>query len=265
MSFENASPTPITVDSQAANTAPAVAGSGIVAFDNIAPVLIITPHGLPPSLYLDWDADVAAKITKDGSGNVSSWDNALGSEALVQATANNQPLWQAAQINGKAAIKFRNTPSNNYLGMASGLHNLATGYAWFVVFKALAIDARVLFCTSAAASANSSVFMNGTVNATFRHSGSEALLNIPTNLGAWQLLTGRYDGTNIYGSLNNAAEVSDAIGAPSAARGFYFGVNGVLTGPGDMQIARCGWFNRSLDASELATVKQVLNAAYGLW
>ena len=39
MSFENASPTPITVDYQAANTAPAVAGSGIVAFDTTVPVM----------------------------------------------------------------------------------------------------------------------------------------------------------------------------------------------------------------------------------
>ena len=236
---------------------------GLVTATDLETVLL-TPDEMPSSLYLDFDADILAKLTKDGSDNVSAWVNALGGDSLVQATGNNQPLWEAAQANGKAALKFRNTPAHNYIGMGSGLHDLATGYAWFAVFKIPATDARILFCTSNSVSSNTSLILNGTVNAASRHN-SEFLLNIPTNLGVWQLLMGRYDGTTIYGSLNDGAEVSSAIGAPSAARGFYLGYNGVLTGPGNMQIARCGWFNTDLDSTERATVKRILNDSYELW
>ena len=72
-------------------------GGGSFAPDDIA------------GLVLWLDADDAATITKDGSNNVSQWNDKSGNgDHAVQATAARQPLYVASGINGKGAIDFRN-------------------------------------------------------------------------------------------------------------------------------------------------------------
>jgi hypothetical protein len=73
--------------------------------------------GEAPILWLD--AEDVASITENG-GAVSEWADKSGNgHDYVQATANNQPQWVAAAINGKAGISFDG--NDDYLGNASRL------------------------------------------------------------------------------------------------------------------------------------------------
>lgn len=60
---------------------------------------------------LDLWLDSEEGITKDGSDNVSQWDDRMGSaiHSFVQATGANQPDWNANQINGHPTIDFNGT------------------------------------------------------------------------------------------------------------------------------------------------------------
>jgi hypothetical protein len=72
--------------------------------------------GVPTALWLD--ADDAGTITKDGGDLVSQWNDKSGNARHVtQATAANQPTYQAAGLNSKPTVYFG--PTTRYLSSAS--------------------------------------------------------------------------------------------------------------------------------------------------
>jgi hypothetical protein len=104
----------------------------VAALVFVAANLQATPVTTDLLLWLSADGDV----TKDGSNNVSSWNDmsGLGNDATPPQL---QPQWVDAQINGKPVIRFTDaaSTSSNLLQTAAGLLNGLTDVSIFAAYK----------------------------------------------------------------------------------------------------------------------------------
>jgi len=75
----------------------------------ICPTYAQTPGGIPDEDLKLWLIPEEADIIKDGSGNVSSWQDQINGELFIQTNVASQPTLQTNAINNNPAILFDGT------------------------------------------------------------------------------------------------------------------------------------------------------------
>ncbi|MBX9670816.1 MAG: chitobiase/beta-hexosaminidase C-terminal domain-containing protein, partial [Candidatus Obscuribacterales bacterium] len=127
---------PFTLSSSATVRAKATTGGGsssvvskYIQIDNNVRNLPLTD---PSSLVLWLKADNANSITKNGSNDVSAWNDVSGSNNhATQSTGASQPNYVSSAVNGLPAITFNGT--SDWLQLPSGMADFTNGMSIFLV------------------------------------------------------------------------------------------------------------------------------------
>lgn len=224
----------------------------------------LEPDELPASLYLDFDPNEAATLTKDGSDFVSSWRNTMGAEDLnTAASGSNWPKWVSGGVNGYPIIDCNDGATRSIYSSADVLHDLATGYGFALVLEAT-LGSSVLFATSAAGTGFTSMFQ--TTNRIWRNTSAESV-TVGTGLLAagYHVLVGSYNPTghalNFWQDGTKLGGFTSA-GTPATARKLALGWNTVFTAR--VKYARVMFFNATLTDQQAATVSRILQERYDI-
>jgi hypothetical protein len=224
----------------------------------------LVPLTFPPSLYLDFDPNVAGSIVKDGSNNVTKWTNTLGTQALdTPGVASAYPLWTASDLNGLPSIDINNGATKALWSSADILHNLSLGYSFAAVFNAPVMTSVSIFNSSGIASNVTSAFYSAAL--TWRNNGSESLNFGALPGGTWLIITGTYNATgNVCKVWNSGTLINtlNSAGAPTASRKLSLGWNTVFNAR--IKFARFQFYNTTLSPAEQDVVRDILAAKYAL-
>jgi len=236
--------------------------------------------GLTPildNLTLDLDSRFDTYQTVGGvaSGNgdpVGSWlDQSGNNHDVSQAAAALRPLKYTGQVNGKPALTFDGNDDRFSTGPAFNTIFTNAAKSIYVVCNPTSFntDAATLYQNELVTGQSAAYWAfpyfrsTGPVAGHYNHDGAPDGVTTSTATG-WQIVHGRHNGTNIYISMNGAAEASAASGNTTNMTGSF--VVGYLIGTGYFtgQVARILCYNAVHDAAQKAQNLAYLSALYGI-
>jgi hypothetical protein len=170
----------------------------------VAGLSTFAPTDLGASLLAWWKADSLALAN---AAPVTSWADSSGNaRTLTQATAANQPVFSAAQINGLPAVTFDGT--NDYLATGA-FASPTSGASVFAVQKLTAANQYRTVLSHAAAATWVSPFARVLLRVTDDASGDRwqwivedagvagnAIVSSAATTATWQIVEGHYDQAN---------------------------------------------------------------------
>ena len=171
------------------------------------------------AVWLD-SADLSS-ITKDGSDLVATWVNKAKPVNALQSTDANKPIYTAAIIGGKPALKFYNASTASFMSIADNAVFDYTRFSAFVVARRhtdLGVTERIFGKFTATGNQREFIMQvvgaDDTTQAIFSSNGtatasatSATVLSLNTNY----IIDSYYDGTNGNIAVNNANAASGAV------------------------------------------------------
>ncbi len=225
-------------------------------------------------LWLRADAGVQA----DGSGQVARWQDLSGhGNDVLQPTAANQPVYQAASINGKPALRFYVNGVLRSLSGAAGAGLKPANITLFAVYKmngngnwpklvalpyASSGWAAPFIAWELCAGSGGNRQPNSTTSINTTYSPNPTGTTIPLDTGT--LLSATYDGSANRVYLNGVLKNTLPLGGPisyGTGTSFYVGSDPVSQSL-DGDIAEIMVFDRVLSSDERQAVSRYLNGRY---
>lgn len=223
---------------------------------------IFTPKSIS-GLALWCDAGRLDTLTIDGANKVSQWNDLSGNNRhFTQATADAQPLYVSAQLNGRAVVKTDGTDDF----MQSGALGLSGDQqmSLFVVFKRPAGSATLSFSGSLASE-------GGLYDTRWAMSAREA--SVPGSrtvyhLEAYVKTTGYLNPTglmyyNTGGTTTYGGDAATATPNYNAASKMNIGKWSTLFG--ENHIAEIALYNKALSATERGRIENYFRRKFLLW
>jgi hypothetical protein len=203
-----------------------------------------------------WDAADNATITI--ATNVSEWRSKVGKFKAVQATANNQPLYQAAQQNGRNAVYFDGVNDSMSIGDMSSLFPTAAS-----VVVAYRPDSDTEY-SAIMTTSNTDFWVYGAGTSyigTFKGTRLNGVAStLPTSGNAIVAVTSDSSNYRVY--LNNAI-------AHDVAADFLAGANHLFAAGASGGSVMKGWmyevvyYSRTLSTAELRAISSYMSAKWG--
>jgi hypothetical protein len=203
-----------------------------------------------------WDAADASTVTI--ATNVSEWRSKVGKFKAVQATANNQPLYQAAQQNGRNAVYFDGV--NDFLSMGDMSSLFPSAASVLVAYRPDSDTEYAAIQTTA--NADFWVYGAGTSYiGTFKGTRLNGVSStLPTSGNTIVAVTSDASNYRVY--LNNAI-------AHDAAADFSAGTQHLLGNGGSGSALMKGWiyevayYSRTLSTAELKALSSYISSMWG--
>lgn len=218
-------------------------------------------------LYAWFDASDVTSITKDGSNRVSQWNNKEGTAArnLVQSTGGTQPLWVAADRNGKDVIDFS---SSRLMATSSALPAIPQPITAFMVTVMALNDGSPHTCLDAYGTSNRIIFLgvSDPTGILMMASSAVNLTGPGSGYGAWQYVTTVANTTSSEMRVGGVQQLSGTIGNDSYA-GIVVGSNRVSPSVSvwwEQKIAEVIIYDRLLTSAEITEVENYLSNKWGL-
>lgn len=233
-----------------------IGGTDIYTVASVSTVTITTVETLT-STY------IAAAMALD---RVSQWNDKSGKgNNVTQGTAASQPVYNPAQLNGKAVLSF---DGNNTLVIPSALWTLTSGPSTtFIVTKRNTEGGttRGVLALRISGTAYFLVAHDGTAGRIDFRNAASTIINVDGNTNTnFNIVTARRSGATQGLSINNGAETTNASATDSSS------IDAGVVGSGSSgtacigQIAEIIIYNRSLSASEIVQVNKYLSQKWGI-
>jgi hypothetical protein len=199
-------------------------------------------------------------VTKDGSNNVSQWDDQSGNTRNL-SEATNQPLWVDAALNGYPVIRFDGT--NDKLS-ATGF-SVSQPLSIFIVCKVNThtnLDGIIFGANTS--SVGIRMQSSPTINLEDETAGAGATAS---DTAAYELLKAVINGTSSVLAVNDGADQTSATNLTSTLNG---GVRlavwpGGAIRFGAIDVAEVAIYNSSISGTNLTNLKSYFNSRYVLW
>lgn len=218
----------------------------------------ITPSSLSG---LEFWVKSSSGITKDGSNNVSAWNDQSGN-ARNLSEATNQPLWVDATLNGYPIIRFDGT--NDKLATAD--FTVAPPFHCFVVMRLLSAAAtgvQVHFDNDIG-NTTAAKIQTTTAPAIRLQSNSLESPNISIFTNTWYLVEGLFNGTSSTCNVNNGTPSGDADNLSSAVDGIVLGAR-FDTNFSNVEIAEVALYSAAITGVDLIKLREYFNNRYNLY
>ena len=214
-------------------------------------------------LILHLDASDMTTITKDGSNNLSQWNDKSGQgNNVVQATLANQPVWTNSILNSMPVIRF--IASNNETIKVSAFTGGAESQPNTVIMVGEGSQGtgRYIF-DSGAASTRAGITSDGTY--VRMYAGAESTTTITNENGTPRMWRYEFNGTSSKVEKSGTG-VQTINGGTGSTNGIVLGnYQGEASGNAyDGDIAEFLFYNKILSAQELSDIETYLTDKWGL-
>ncbi|MFC1659029.1 LamG-like jellyroll fold domain-containing protein [Pseudomonadota bacterium] len=222
----------------------------------------VTMSDIPTeNLRLWFDANDVNTITKDGSNNVSAWNDKSGNgNHATQATFSYKPVYVPSGLNGKGTIRFDGTDDR----MATSLNLSSPPYSVFVVFNYLNLESAVPSAVRRAVQGSNN-WLIGPYSSQIRHyAGGWVSYSLPLIQNTFYVTSAinTGSGSTFYINGANATDSSTPVTAPGT---IHLGAGGAYPGePLDGDIAEVIIYDRALSDSERREVESYLSNKWGV-
>jgi hypothetical protein len=223
-----------------------------------------TPADLTSGMLWDFDADSVALANAAKVPAWSSTTGSLGTVALSQGTAANQPTYATAMLNGHAAVQFASASTTRLLSSTTAPTVVGTSCSYVYVIRRTGASTRLI------GGANSSNYhtladpnsANGITFGIEALSGS-VLTYAVSILNRWVVIIVSAAGASSKMVIGNEATITGTLNTSNGV-GISIGGSGSGTGYGTFDLAKYRAYDHALSDSEIATLKAYLNSRYAL-
>jgi hypothetical protein len=199
---------------------------------------------------------------KNATGVATLYDISGNNNDATQATGGNQPVWTAAQQNGKAGLVFDGT--DDYIQTAAFSSALSQPNTLLAAVKpnGAATDEETI-CDGLSASRNL-LYKNIVAGNWAVYAGGDEVISTVSTVGAFQVMTGIFNGASSELFQNGS---SIKTGNPGAAvmDGVTIGQNFTLTGPGNITTGALFFLNAALSTAQRQALETLLNNYYAIY
>jgi hypothetical protein len=200
-------------------------------------------------------------ITKDGSDQISQWDDQTASGFdLTQATTADKPDYIASELNGHPVVRFPGGTEH----IASTGFAISSPFHCFMVFNQVTwvADDRIWLDTTS----HPFIGQGGGGGSTpqVKHNGGSALGNtVSPTVDTWYILQSYFNGASSHQALNNGSESTGTNVGTTPMDGFQLGGNGAQNA--QMDIAEIAFYSAEVTGDSLTQNLDHFNGRYVLY